>query len=208
MKRALLLCLALAAAVAAPGAAQKVTIGVQGVFGDYRETDSSLAFKGSGGGGSLGFSYHKFGADVEFASVKYNPRSGNDSSFTAKQLDIHLRYFIMPHVALEVGSTKRTISPQFAAQDMSAARFGLRGVYDIGPGGTLTLRGNFLPGAKFSGGGSSGFAMELGMGMSVGASNGRYRLTADYAFQRVNRKTADKVPIQQSLAKVGLQLGL
>ena len=50
--------------------------------------------------------------------------------------------------------------------------------------------------------------MELGMGMSVGASNGRYRLTADYAFQRVNRKTADKVPIQQSLAKVGLQLGL
>ena len=208
MNRPAGLTLVFLAALAVASAAQKVTLGVQGAFGDYRETDSTLAFKGSGVGGAIGFSYHKFGADVELAKLTFDPRTAGDSSFKATQIDVHLRYFVMSHVALEVGSTKRTIDPEFAAQTMSAVRFGARGVYDIGPGGTLTLRGNFLPGAKFSGGGSSGFALELGMGMSVGASNGRYRLTGDYAFQRINRKTADKVPIQQSVARVGVQLGL
>ena len=126
---------------------------------------------------------------------------------------MHLRWYIANQVSFETGFTKRTMDPEFAAQSMGAVRIGARGLYSIGTGASLSLRGNYLAGSKFSGGGSAGFGVELGLGISVGRSDGRLRATGDYGFQRVNRKrtggvVGGDVPIQQSLARLGVSVGL
>ena len=213
MKRALLVVLALG--VAASARAQQVNVGVQGVFGDYRELSSALSYNGGGLGGFVEANYHKFSGDFEIAKVQFNPSSGSAATekFTSTQFDAHLRWFLASGVSLETGYTKRDISPDFTTQDFTAIRAGVRANYGLGPGVNLLLRGNYLAAAKFSGGGTAPFALELGLGLSVGKANNRYRFTADYEFQRIDRKTTIsgtdyKVPIQQAMARVGAAIGL
>lgn len=200
----------LALVVGAAGAeGQRASLGVQGAFGDYREADSNLVYRGSGVAGTATLSWHKLGADVEVTRLSYDPHGGAATQkFTATQVDVHLRWYIANQVSLETGFTKRKIDPDFTAQAMGAVRVGARGLYSIGPGASLALRGNYLAGSKFSGGGTAGFGIELGLAVSVGRSDARFRVTGDYGFQRVNRKTTIDVPIQQSLARLGVSVGL
>lgn len=208
MTRALIAVFVLGAAATA--GAQQVNVGVQGVFGDYRELSQSLSFSGGGLGGFLEANYHKFSGDFEIAKVQYNPSSGSAATekFTSTQFDAHLRWFLASGISLETGYTKRAISPDFTTQNFTAIRAGIRAVYSIAPGANLLLRGNYLPAAKFSGGGTAAFALELGLGVQVGAANGRWKITGDYEFQRIDRKTSVSVPIQQALARVGAAIGL
>ncbi len=213
MKRALIavaLC-----AFAAPASAQFVNVGVQGVFADYRELGPGLSYNGGGLGGIAELNWHKFSGDFQIAKINYNPSSGSAATdkFTSTQFDAHLRWFLASGVSLETGYTKRDISPDFTTQNFTAIRAGVRANYGLGPGVNLLLRGNYLAAGKFSGGGTAPFALELGLGLSVGKANNRYRFTADYEFQRIDRKTTIsgvdyKVPIQQAMARVGAAIGL
>ena len=211
--RRLLLIAALVLAAAAPTAnasAQLVNVGVQGVFGDYRELGPSLSYNGGGLAGIAEVNWHKFSGDIQLASINYNPSSGSAATdkFKSTQIDTHIRWFLASGISLETGFTKRTVSPDFTTQDFTAIRAGVRANYGLGAGANLLLRGNYLAGGKFSGGGTAPFALELGLGLSVGAGNGKWRITGDYEFQRIDRKTSVKVPIQQALARVGAAIGL
>jgi hypothetical protein len=205
---------ALAALPAVAPAQGFARAGAHVLFGDYRETAASLHYQGAGVGFSAGFTKGKFSADGAFATLSYKPVDENAGleDFKTVQIDGWLRYYVANGISLEAGFTRRTTDPEFAAQSASAGRFGLRGSYLLGPGADLAVRGNYLFGGKFSGGGKAAFGIEVGLGLSVGASNGRWRLTADYAFQRFNRTTTTndveaKVPLQQALARVGAALG-
>lgn len=208
MKRPLLVFALLAAA--APASAQFVNLGVQGVFADYRELGPALSYNGGGLGGIAEVNWHKFSGDFEVAKINFNPSSGSAAAdkFTSTQFDAHLRWFLASGISLETGYTKRSISPDFTTQNFTAIRAGVRANYGLGPSVNLLLRGNYLAGAKFSGGGTAPFALELGLGMSIGAVHGRVRFTGDYEFQRIDRKTSVKVPIQQAMARVGAAIGL
>jgi len=201
---------AVLACALAPGArAQKIQVGGQVVFGDYREQTASLHYTGAGPGAFVAFSRRKLSGDVAVARLSYDPASGSGAtqSFHATQIDVHLRWYLASSVSAELGWVRRTTSPEVAAQEMGAVRIGMHAFYGLGPGADLTLRANYLAGAKFSGGGSAPFGIELGLGVSYGATNARWRLTGDYEFQRVDRKTSVPVPLQQSLARVGAALG-
>ena len=202
-------------AVAAPLAAQQVNLGVQGVFADYRELGPALSYNGGGLGGIAEVNWHKFSGDFQVAKINFNPSSGSAATdkFTSTQFDAHLRWFLASGISLETGYTKRSISPDFTTQAFTAIRAGVRANYGLGPGVNLLLRGNYLAASTFSGGGKAPFALELGLGLSVGNANGRYRFTGDYEFQRIDRKTTIsgvdyKVPIQQAMARVGAAIGL
>jgi hypothetical protein len=202
--------LTLVAALAPVVASQTVNVGVQGVFADYRELGPALSYNGGGLSGMAEVNWHKFSGDFQIAKINFNPSSGSSATdkFTSTQFDAHLRWFLASGISLETGYTKRSISPAFTTQDFTAIRAGVRANYGLGPGANLLLRGNYLAGAKFSGGGTAPFALELGLGLSVGAGNGRWRITGDYEFQRIDRKTTVKVPIQQAMARVGAAVGL
>ena len=190
--------------------AQTVSLGVQGALGDYREVSSNLRYRGAGGGLSLWLRVQRLSAEATATRVSYDPRDKNSglTSFEATQLDARLGYDIAAGFTAEVGVLRRTISPALAAQEMGAARIGVRYSKLIGPGTTVALRGNYLAGAKFTGKGSAGLAFELGLLVSTGPVNGRYRFTGDYGFQRIDRKVSGQpVPIQQSLVRVGVAVG-
>ena len=209
MRRAFALA-ALAALLAGRAGAQRVNLGVQGVFADYRELSSALTYSGGGFAGIAELNWHKLSGDFQVARISYNPTSGSlaTDKFTSTQFDAHLRWFLASGISLETGYTKRDVSPDFTAQAFTAIRAGVLANYSLGPGANLLLRGNYLAAGKFSGGGSAPFALELGLGVSVGTANGRYRLTGGYEFQRIDRKTSVKVPIQQALARIGVSVGL
>ena len=201
--------------LAAPAAAQRVGIGVQGAFGDYREVSPGLHYRGTGGGGMAFFTVGKLSADVAVVRLDFDTVAGSGAteSFKATQFDARVRWFLVSGVSVEVGVMSRKVDPDFAAQAMGALRLGLRAVYALGPEAALSFRGNYLGAARFSGGGSAPLGLELALGLSAGMRNGRLRLIADYEFQRVDRKTNPggagevKVPIEQSLARIGVAVG-
>jgi len=192
--------------------AQTVSLGVQGALGDYREVSSNLRYSGKGGGLSLWLRVHRLSAEASATRVSYDPRDDNRglTSFEATQIDARLGFDVAAGFTAEVGVMRRTISPELAAQEMGAARIGVSYSKPIGPGTTVALRGNYLPGAEFTGKGSAKLAFELGLLVSTGPVNGRYRLTGDYGFQRIDRKVGvggEPVPIQQSLVRIGVAVG-
>ena len=210
MTRAILLngLLALAGAAAAP--AQTLSLGVQGALGDYREVSSNLRYLGVGAGGTVWLRVHRLSVEGSASSISYDPRDSTAGldSFKAVQLDARLGVDIGAGLTVEVGAMRRTVDPELTAQEMGAARIGLRYSRVIGPGATVGVRGNYLAGAKFTGEGSAGLAFELGLLVSAGPQNGRFRVTGDYTFQRIDRKVNDvSVPIQQSLVRIGIAVG-
>jgi hypothetical protein len=190
--------------------AQTVSLGVQGALGDYREVSDTLHYRGTGGGVTLELRLHRFSAEASASRVSYDPKDASSglTNFKATQLDARLGFDVAAGFTAEVGVLRRTISPELAAQEMGAARIGVRYSKSIGPGTTVALRGNYLAGVKFTGQGSAGLAFELGLLVSTGPVNGRYRFTGDYGFQRIDRKVRGRpVPIQQSLVRVGVAVG-
>ncbi len=209
MRRAILLS-ALLLVGGATARAQTVSLGVHGALGDYREVSSNLRYRGAGGGLALWLRLYRFSAEAAATRVSYDPRDDNSglTSFKATQIDARVGFDVAAGFTAELGLLRRTISPELTAQEMGAARIGVRYSKLIGPGTTVALRGNYLAGAKFTGKGSAGLAFELGLLVSTGPVNGRYRLTGDYGFQRIDRKVGGQpVPIQQSLVRVGVAVG-
>jgi hypothetical protein len=194
---------------ASAAAAQKVQAGAQLAFGDYREVSGDLHWRGSGPAAWVGVSLRKLTLEGRFARITYDPVAGGSAttSFKATQLDGIARYYLASHISAELGVTHRKADPEFDAQSMAALRIGARGSYPLGPGATIAVRGNYLAGAKFSGGGTAPFAFDIGLSLGVGAVNGRYRLTGDYDFQTAKRKTVTDAPLQQALARIGVAFG-
>ncbi len=208
MKTAVVLGFALLAAASA-ARAQRVQAGVQMAFGDYREVSGDLHWRGSGPAAWGSLTLRKLTLEGRFVKLNYDPVAGGSAtaSFKATQLDGFARYYLQNHISAEVGVTNRKADPEFDAQSMAAWRIGARGAYDLGPGAIIALRGNYLAGAKFSGGGTAPFAFDIGLSLAVGATSGRYRLTGDYDFQTAKRKTVTDAPLQQTLARIGIAFG-
>ena len=196
--------------------AQHVAIGPQIVFGDYREVSANLRYRGSGIGAAATVSWRKFGATVLFSKLQYKPVDDpfdTFNDFDATEIDLRLRYSVAGPVSAEIGFLRREADPEFEAQSVAAVTAGGRMAYLLGPGVRMALTGGLLFGSKFSGGGSTGAlgALQLGLGLTVDALRGRVQATGDYGFQRFSRETNDgsgaaKVPIQQSVARVGFAI--
>lgn len=200
----------MAAGSPVPASAQAIAVGPQLLLADYRETFSDLHYRGTGFGGFLALSYKKAAAEVAYARLSYEPAEDGDAvtAFDAAQFDARLRYYLAGPASAEVGVMSRKVDPDFAAQSAGAVRVGVRLSQLVDPAVRLNLRGNYLAAAKFSGGGSAPFGLELGLGVSGDFARGRVRLSADYEFQHFNRETNDgagavAVPIQQAVLRIG-----
>jgi hypothetical protein len=115
----------------------------------------------------------------------------------------------MSLVGVEAGFFRRSTAPSRAAQSYSAVTLGLRAAYPLAPGADVAIRTAYVAGSDFTGGGSAPFGIELGLTAAYGPGSGRVRLTGDFEFQRIDRRTDQNgtrlsVPIQSSLARLAL----
>lgn len=191
-----------------------VTIGPQFALGSYREVASGLRYQGTGFGGAASARYRRLSAEAEVVRLSLDPATGSSatSGFTATEVSAWVAYDVATYASVEAGFIRRTADPEFDAQSVGAVRIGARSFYEIGPGATVLFRANYLAAPKFSGGGHAAFSVDLGLGLDVRLA-GRLHGTADYTFQRINRKTNPggtgeiNSPIQETVARVGLAVG-
>ena len=209
--RSALLCLGLVAAVS-NAFAQQVSLGAGYALADYREQAAFLHFQGSGPSGMLEVERGRLVLRVDGSHLSLDP-SGDASasleSFTVDQFSVRLGVRTMSLVGIEAGYFRRSAAPSRAAQSFSAATLGVRAAYPLAPGADVALRTAYVASTDFTGGGSAPFGIELGLSAGYGPGSGRFRLTGDYQFQRIDRRTDQSgsrlsVPIQSSVARLAL----
>lgn len=175
------------------------------------QVNADLEFSGLGFGGTAAVRWGRFmlGAEGVVASLDPSATSTSTETYDLRMLDVRLSYAVVPAIAIQAGAAGRTTSPEFAAPDVGYFRLGLLSENRIARFAKVWLRGGYLIAPKFNGGGSAGFAFDVGLGTWIGTGNGRFGLRAEYDFQRIDRSVNEvDVPIQLMLAKVGFQLAL
>jgi len=208
MRRAVLVLLL--GAAAAPLPAQRFVFGLAGVGGDYREATNDLRYDVSGLGGTAVLTLGRFAAEAAVMGLTYEPNQSGTAAdkFEATQFDGYLRYRVLRWASLELGVTNRDVKDEFRAQSAAAFRIGVHSAAALGANGGVAARVNYLAGAKFSGGGSAPFAMDVGLSAYYAFAKGRLRITAESQFQHFNRTVdvggTQDVPIQQVLGRLGL----
>jgi len=210
--RATLGSVALMALAWVPSSAQQLSIGGGYALADYREQAAFLHFRGFGPTATLDAQHGRLALRVEASHLNLNPSgegSGSLESFKLDQFSARLGVRTMSLVAIEAGYFRRSTAPSRAAQSYSAVTLGLRAAYPLAPGADVALRTAYVAGTDFSGGGSAPFGIELGLSASYGPGSGRLRLTGDFDFQRIDRRTDQNgsrlsVPIQSSIARLGM----
>jgi hypothetical protein len=205
-------CILVLAGVARPIRAQQITLGGGYALADYREQAAFLHFTGSGPTASLTLERGRFGVRVAASHVSLSPAGDTDvslESFTFDQFDVRIGMRTVSLVGIEAGYSRRSAAPSRAAESYSAATLGLRAAYPLAPGADVALRTAYVAASDFTGGGSAPFGIELGLSAGYGPGSGRFRLTGDFEFQRIDRRTDQSgarlsVPMQSSLARLGL----
>lgn len=194
--------------------AQQLAISGGYALADYREQAAFLHFQGDGPTGTLAFNYGRVGVAVDAAHLGFAAASDDAplESFTVDQVSARLAVRMVSFVAIEAGFFHRSVAPGRAAQSYSAATLGLRADYALAPGADVALRTAYVAGMDFSGGGSAPFGIELGLSAGYALGRGRLRVTGDYQFQRIDRRTDQagvrlSVPIQSSVGRLGLGVG-
>jgi hypothetical protein len=211
MRRALVGVL-LAACAATPLAAQRLTVGAGYALTDYREQAAFLHFRGSGPTAQVAAEYGRLALWIDASHLSLSPASESSTtleSFTVDQISVRAGVRTVSLVMIEAGYLKRSTAPGRAAQSYSAATLGIRAAYPLAPGADVSLRTAYVAGTGFSGGGSAPFGVELGLSASYGPGSSRLRLTGDFDFQRIDRRTDQdggqlSVPIQSSVARLGV----
>lgn len=201
--------------VAAPAVAGaqgiSFTIVPQGALVSHSEVSADLQFSGVGAGGTIVVSRGRLALGIEgfVASLDPSGEATATESYDLKMLDVRVTYEVVPALALQAGIAGRRVSPEYAAPDVGYVRIGLVSENRLARMATVWVRGGYLAAPRFNGGGSAGFAFDIGLGTWIGTASGRYGLRAEYDFQRIDRTVngAD-VPLQMMVARVGFQLGL
>lgn len=197
---------------AAPLSAQRVTLGVDAALADYREQGPALRFTGGGLSARAGVEVWRVQVQARATRMHVEGASANaevTDAFDIAQNDVRVGMRATPRIGVEVGFLSRTMEPEHAAQSMRAWRAGGVFLQPLAPGADVAVRAAYLGATKFGGGGTAPFGLDVGLAVSYGPGAGRVRLTAEYDFQRVDRKTrvGDSqvdVPIQSAIARIGV----
>ena len=198
--------------LATPLSAQRVTLGAEAALADYREQGAALRFSGSGLSARAELGIRRVHAHVRLTRVHVDGASSNadvTDAFDITQSEFRLRMQVTPRIGVEAGALSRAMEPEHAAQSMRAWRAGGVFLQPLAPGADVAVRAAYLGATRFGGGGTAPFGLDLGLAVSYGPGAGRVRLTAEYDFQRVDRRTTVggkrvDVPIQSAVARIGV----
>lgn len=194
--------------VVAPLEAQIFRWGVHSVAMTYRDQTEDREADGVGVGGVVALQVGRFGIEATGWHVNLDPDASDLESFDMLQGDVRVSFLVASGFALEVGAGRRDIDPEFATQDVGYGRIGILSERPLASIARIRVRGAYLIAPSFNGGGDANFSLEIGLGVTIGTPNGRFRFRAESEFQRMDREVNGiEVPIQVTLAKLGVEFG-
>ena len=208
MKRFVLLPAVLAAIAsfsASKTQAQTFTVAIQGVAATHGESNEARKNDGFGFGGWAKVQRGRIRVEGRAYRVSLGSASTGSASFDLTQIDLRASYKILQGLEVEVGGGRRYTNPDFVTQDIGTLKLGLRTETAVAPITTVWARGAYHLVSNFSGGGARELAFEVGLGAEVATPKERFKLIADYEFQRIDRHVNQRdVPIQLSVARAGI----
>jgi hypothetical protein len=208
MMRTLLLWALLSGLWATTAVGQKIRFRLDLVGLTYQEGGNEGFDLGSGVGGAVDFRLKRFLITVDGHAARMVPEDDGAVEYDFAQFDVRLGYEFTPFLALQVGGQRRYVRPEFAAQEVGMLSVGVLSENQLNRISSVWLRGAYLINPQFSGGGQSELSFDFGLGVAVGTANGRFRGSAEYNFQRIDRQVDNAgVPIQVSVARLGIALG-
>jgi hypothetical protein len=193
--------------------AQRISAGAQYAFSEYAEQGSSLRFDGAGPAAHVSVGWRRFDLGFSVARLSFAPSEAGDATqpFDMAQTEIRLRVRAARLVSVEAGLVDRDVAPLHAAQSVTALRLGALMAFPLATATDVAIRGSYLAGGRFSGGGSAPFGVEIGLGVSYAPWWERVRVTGDLEFLRFDRHIATgdgriDAPIQSSTARIGVMV--
>lgn len=208
MMRAALLSVVLSCLCAATAVGQTIRFRLDVVGLTYQEGGNQGVDLGSGVGGAVDFRLKRFLITVDGHTARMVPEDDGAVEYDFAQFDVRVGYEFTPFLALQVGGQRRYVTPEFAAQEVGMLSVGVLSENQLNRISSVWLRGAYLINPQFSGGGQSELSFDFGLGVAVGTANGRFRGSAEYSFQRIDRQVDNvAVPIQVSVARLGIALG-
>lgn len=186
-------------------AAQDFDGRVYGLAASNAEVDRVREARGFGLGADVGAGLGRWRLEVRGSTASLHADFAIQPDYAVNELAVLGSYRWRPALALQVGAARRFTSPDFAAQDVGLLKVGLLVETHLSSLARVRLSGAYLPVTRFSGGGGSNLAMELGFGLSLGPTAGRVTGVIEYEYQRLDREVnGSAVPIRYSVARVGL----
>jgi hypothetical protein len=190
---------------ALPLRAQRPDVGVAVAGVRFDEGVSANRSSGTAFGVAARWNRGKFGVRVDVLRASLTPADTGRETFRATLLAGRLSYRIRPAVQLELGITRRSITPALATQDVGTVSLGIRSEGLLAPTAGVWVRGALLPVVRFNGGGSAGTAVEAGFGTWVSLMRGRLRAELDYQLQRIDRSLRGvALPLQTGVTRAAL----
>ncbi len=107
-------------------------------------------------------------------------------------------------LSVQAGLGRRFVDPEFVSQEVGLLRVGIRSETRLTSLARIHASVAYLPVTRFSGGGGSDLAIELGLGLRIGRETGRLAGMVEYTYQRIDREVnGSGAPIRFSAARVG-----
>jgi hypothetical protein len=190
---------------ALPLRAQLPDVGIAVAGVRFDEGVSTNRSTGTAFGVSSQWSRGKLGVRVDVLRASLTPADTGREAFRGTLFAGRLSYRIRPAVQLELGITRRSITPVLATQDVGAVSLGIRSDGRLGPTAGIWVRGALLPVVRFNGGGSAGTAVEAGFGTWISLVRGKLRAELDYQRQRIDRSVGGiPLPLQTGVTRASV----
>jgi hypothetical protein len=190
------------------GQGQTLRVDAFGVAATNAEVEDIRQTRGLGAGIGAMAEWSRWRAEARYFHSALQADFSIQPDYDVDEIDVAGTWFWRPYLAPQVGVSRRFVSPEFAAQEVGFVRAGLLSEVRLARLAGLWVRGSWLPYSRFSGGGSAGFGVEVGLGVTVGAPTDRFQGFAAFEYQRIDRETSADAPLQFSIGQLGARMRL
>jgi hypothetical protein len=198
-------CLSLSLLATGQTVAQTVEVTAYGVAASNSEVERVRQARGLGLGADVRVEFGRFRLEARGLTASLHADFSIQPDYAMHEIEGLATYLWRPLLALQVGVSRRFADPDFAAQEVGLIRVGVLSETRLTSLAQVQARLAYLPLTRFSGGGGSSFAAELGLAVSVGRATGRLRGVIEYTYQRIDREVnGGAAPLTFSVARVGV----
>jgi len=192
----------------AVGEGQTARVGAFGLAATNAEVEETRQTRGLGFGVGATTEWSRWRVEGRYFHAALQADFSVQPDYDMDELALAATWFWRPYLAPQLGVTRRFVSPEFAAQDVGFVRIGALSEVRLARVAGLWVKGSYLPYSRFSGGGSAGFGVEVGLGVELGTPTDRFQGFAGFEYQRIDRETAAEAPLQFSVGQLGVRLRL
>ena len=153
----------------------------------------------------IGMTRGRFRVELQGVTTSLHADFAIQPDYALNEVAVLGAYRWRPALSMQLGASRRFTSPDFVAQDVSAIRVGLLTETPLTTLARMYARAAYLPLRGPAVEGAAAWPCELGLGLSVGARDGRYTGLLEYDYQRIDREVnGEGVPIRSSMVRLGL----